>query len=269
MVFWIPIAMAAASAIGQGVGNMRAKKRRNKRAGAISAAGGLDQYNPALGASLDAMGNPTEGPAASMQSIARGFQGTDQQLEIEMRRQAPFIAGSLANTGAFKHMQDFKNFDMVKPEEHMQPFGSMAAAGAKSAARTGKAQRSMLARSGMGNSAAMGALAGQQSLGLQSNQADLYSRLYQNSLAQRQQNTMLQAQWANQAFDMQRAMTQMALGAVPSARQQEQKVDQWGPIMQMAGSALGNFLGGSGGKGSGSDGGAQSREMDEMRRANP
>lgn len=248
------IGLSGGGAIGSYFGKKRRKKKRRRELDAIRGAGGIANYHPEYGAALAGMGDQTEGPGALYSGFLQNYVGTPDQVDIALRRMAPFTAMSLGNTAAMRHMQNFQNFDYVQPQEVMQGYGAAAGGLASAGGQAVQMGQQNLARAGLGRSAAMGAMAGQVASNVGGQQADLYTRMYQQALQQRMMNTQLQAQFAGQSFDMQRQMAQLALGMTPEPRTQ-QKDSLWGPIAQVGGSALGKFLEMLGGGGAGAGGG--------------
>lgn len=248
MVWWVPAAVSAASAIGGAIGRYQGKKKRKKQYRAIEEAGGLANYAPEYGAARDAIGPQTEGPGGFYANLLNNFMGRPEDMEIALQRTKPFVAGSLANTQAFRDLQNYQERAAQLPQEreYMQAYGAQASRLAGASNRAGAASRGALNRSGLGNSAAMAALAGQQQQALAGQQGDLFTRMYQAGLSQRMQNAQMQQQWMSTAYDAHRDIAAMSLGASPVPRAPAEKTNLWGPIAQMAGTALGNYLAGSG-----------------------
>lgn len=257
MVWWIPIAMAAAQLAGKYGSKSAAKKRRTREYRQIEGEGGLANHDPTYGAARDSLGEQDEGPGGLLSNLLGNFQGRPQDMEIALQRARPFIAGSLGNTKGFKDIQNYQQQvdELPQQAEMMQAFGTQAGQQAQAAGRAGARSRGMLANSGLGNSSAMAALAGQQAQGLAGNQSDLFTKMYQASLAQRMQNAQLQQNWAGRAYDTQRDIANMAMGAFPNERTPAEKTNLWGPIAQTAGQAIGSYLAGGygGGTGAGAD----------------
>lgn len=235
-----------------GLANMFGKKRKKKRVNAeleaIRNAGGLANYDPAYGAAQSGLAGQlgAAGPSGQLAGLLNNFQGRPENMEVALRRMAPFIPGSLANTAGFQHMQNFKNFDYVSPQDRMMGYGTAAGKIAQGAGAAYQQGAQSLGRSGLGNSSAMASLASQTQMGAAGQKADLYSQMYDKMLQQRIMNTQMQAQYADQAFDQQRSIAAMALGAIPGERTQEDSM--WPSIMalfgQTAGTALGGMMGG-------------------------
>lgn len=252
--WWVPVALAAAQVAGKLSSKYSAKKRRQKQYGQIEEAGGLAKYDPTYGAALNSLGDQKEGPGGFLKDLLDDFQGRPQDMEVALQRARPFIAGSLGNTKGFKDIQNYQQQVDQLPQQSqmMQAFGTQAGQQAQAAGRAGARSRGAMANAGLGNSSAMAALAGQQAQALAGNQSDLFTKMYQASLAQRMQNAQLQQNWAARAYDTQRDIANMAMGAFPNPREPSQKTNLWGPIAQTAGQAIGNYL--AGGYGSGNTG---------------
>lgn len=241
-------AMAAGGAVAQNTGAGRRKRKRKHQYHDIAQAGGIANYAPEYGAARDAIGNQTEGPGSFYGNLLGNFMGRPEDMEIALQRTKPFVAASLGNTKAFRDLQNYEARGQALPQtsDYMQAYGSQASQMAGAAGRAGAASRGSLARSGLGNSSAMAALAGQQQQALAGQQGDMFTRMYQASLAQRTQNAQMQQQWMGQAFDAHRDIASMALGSAPVPRAPAEKTNLWGPVAQMAGTAIGNYLGGTG-----------------------
>lgn len=234
-----------------GLANMFGKKKKRKKANAelqrIQEAGGLANYDPAYGAAQSGLAGQlgAEGPAGQYAALLNNFQGRPENMEVALRRMAPFIPGSLANTAGFKHMQNFQNFDYVSPQDRMMGYGAASGKIAQGASNAYQQGAQSLGRSGLGNSSAMASLASQTQMGAGGQQADLYAQMYEKMLQQRIMNTQMQAQYADQAFDQQRSIAAMALGAVPGERTKEDSM--WPAILGMFGQVAGSAIGGMGG----------------------
>lgn len=263
---WIPAAVSGAYMVGSAIaGRANSKRKAAKRKHQyhdIEQAGGLANYDPTYGAAREAVGNQTEGPGGFYANLLSNFQGRPEDMEVALQRSKPFVAGSLGNTGAFRDLQNYAARAQSLPQasEIMQAYGSQAGQQAAAAGRAGSQSRGMLARSGLGNSAAMASLAGQQQQALAGDQASLFTKMYQASLAQRMQNAQMQQEWMSQAFNAHRAIASMALGSAPIPREPAEKTNLWGPIAQMAGQAIGSYLGSNTG-GTGTTGTTQSDQI--------
>ena len=240
MVWWIPLAIAAAQAAGGAYAKSQ-KTGKSKTQRNIRNAGGLDKYDPQAGQAREAIGTQ-EGPAGFIGKSLEGFNGDREDWQKMLKDLGPALAASQANTGAYRDIQSYGEYDLPEPEEYMQAYGSQAGQLAKQSGANSRATQSAMARRGLGNSAALSALAGQQSQALSGQQSDLYSKLYQGSLSQRMANTQLRSQWAGRAFDVNQNIASMALGSLQAPREPAQKTNMWGSIAQGAGAALGNYF---------------------------
>jgi hypothetical protein len=244
------------------MGNRRAKKRRSREAQRTEEAGGLAEWHPAYNPALRAlgMGDVGEtGPAAALKQMMSGFKGTPEELDAAKRVMAQMLPGTLAQTPGFQHMQGFQGFDYVQPEDYLGQYGVGAGQIGQAAQQGYQRGAGMMNRMGLGSSAALASLAGQTVQQAGSQRADLWGQIHQKMLQQRMFNTQLQAQFAGEAFDMQRQIAAMAMGGQPGAERTEKpKQNMWGPVAQLAGSALGGLLGGGGTKSGGSGGSSPS-----------
>lgn len=268
MVWWIPLAMAAANVIGGAVAKSK-KSGKSKTQQHIRDAGGLDQYDPSVGQLRDQIGDQ-EGPAGFIGSSMTGFNGDREDWQKMLRDMGPGVAASLANTGAYRDIQNYGQYDLPQPEEYMQGYGQQAGQLAAGASQNLRQSRNALARRGLGNSAAMASLAAQHSQALNSGQQSLYADMVKASLAQRVANTQMQSQWAGRAFDVNQNIASMALGSLQAPREPAQKTNLWGSIASGAGAALGNYMalsnGSSSQQGNMGQQFGQGSQMDQMQR---
>lgn len=236
MVFWIPAAIAAASAIGGGIsaayGKRRRKKNRSREEQAIEEAGGLPQYAPTTYGKLDQSLQgiqETGGVGAFYRDLLHNFQGRPETMRDFLQKNPDLVAANLAGS------QGYNELMTMAPDPTMNQYGVMSGQVA-TAAQTGatRAQQTM-ARSGLGRSAAMANIARQASQQVGSERSAIHMRLtqqaYQNNLA-----------LAQQRFDANRQVAQLALGAAPTPRAPEQKANPMEQMAPMLGQALGTWM---------------------------
>lgn len=140
---------------------------------------------------------------------------------------SPALALSLFNSPSYGFLQDRGNWD-----DSMGAYGAGAGILGEQAARGESQGQQQLSRMGLGRSGARAALSGQTAQALGSQQANLFSNLYQQSIANRLTG-------AQRAFDLDRAIMGMALGMPMSQRTE----DDGSGIKAMAANALGQGAG--------------------------
>lgn len=216
------------------------KKKRRREQQAIATAGGLQGYRPETFGKLAQM-LPSTGGLGFYKNLITGYPGNEQNLQDFLQRFPDLVnagiisgvQGELRGSPAYQYLQNFQNID-----QSMQAFG---AGSGQIAGNTRAAQQqgaTAMARSGLGRSSAQAALAGRLAQNAAGQKAGLFTDLYQRKVA----NT---AMYANQAFDMQRQIAQLAMGAAPVPRVQPEKgPNAWAQIAPMLGGMIGNIAGG-------------------------
>lgn len=275
MVLWaaaIPAAMAAVSAAAKLGDKARKSRKHQKLVNATKKAGGYARYDPNMMRVLEQIDPNTGGPAAYMGNLLNTHQASWNEMQEALKRNAAFVPSTLTTTQGYQDLNNYQERLGQLPQESdvMAAYGSQAGSAAAAAGKGYARSKGMMQRAGLGNSAAMAALANQHSQGLAGQQSDLYSKMYQAAMSQRMTNAQMQQQWAGQAYDTNRDIAQMTLGAMPAARVPAQNTNLWGQVAQTAGSAIGSYLAGSYGGGAGNMGSqfGQGSQMDQMQRAN-
>lgn len=192
-------------------------------------------------------GQHKEGLAAFYENLLENFEGYESDLTEFMERNAPMMAASsLQGTEAFKQIQDFEQFNTAQ-----QAYGVGAGKIGQAATRGAQRAQGQMAGAGLGRSASMQALAGQAAATSGAQQADLYTGLYQQGQAQRQQSIA-------QAFDAHRMVANMALAHNPNQQAAPQGDDGiWGALGGAAGAIIGANVGGPAGSAAGAQVGTQ------------
>lgn len=232
-------------AIGSAFGRARRKKKRQREYGAIAEAGGLANYKPeTLGKLADTL--PEQGGLSYYKRLLEGFPGNEQNLIDYLQRFPDLInagitagvQGELQGSDAYKYLQDFRNVS-----DPMQAYGVGAGQIAQSGQEAFNRGAMQLQRAGLGRSAALSSLASQTAQAAGNQQSDLYTRLYQQKLAGT-------AAAAREAFDLQRQIATLALGAAPTPRvPPQERPNLWGQIAPLLGQSLGSWLGNQAGAG--------------------
>jgi hypothetical protein len=168
-------------------------------------------------------------PTQLLQNALAEFKGSPQDLSDFMSNAAPFMASGLSNVPGFQHGQDFMNV-----ENPMQAFGQGAGMIGQGAAQGLQGAQNQLGRAGLGRSSAMAGLAGRATQQASTQQAGLFTDLFQQTQARQTSN-------ARSAFDQQRQIAQLALGQNMAPRANP---DGGGP--SQAGAALGGAMSGAG-----------------------
>lgn len=268
MVWWIPLAIAGAQAAGRLSSKSRRSKNHQKEVNAIKEAGGYAAYDPNMQRTLEQMDPEATGPAGYYRELLANHQGGWAEMQEALKRNAAFVPSTLTGTQGYQDINNYRDTVEGLPQEKdiMAAAGAQIGKMARSAGHSYQRSKGMMQRSGLGNSAAMAALANQHSQGMAGQSADLFSKMYQASMSQRMTNAQLQQQWAGRAYDVNRDIAAMSLGASPAPREPAQKTNLWGQVAQTAGSAIGTYLAGQyGGQsaGMGSQFG-QGSQMDQM-----
>lgn len=172
-----------------------------------------DSYKPLL----ESMGGPmAEGAGGSLQKILSSFKGSPKHLQDFLQIAAPFIAGGMQNTQAFQDLQNYRQFSDVT-----QGYGAGAGRIGQAGRQAMTGAGNTLARSGLGRSSALAGIGADISQRVGSDQANLWTQLYQNQLQNR-------AAMASNALDAHRMITTLALGHNPAPRMKEPKPDYVG-----------------------------------------
>lgn len=194
----------------------------------------LDQLNRTSGSDLRSQQGTSGGLGMLLDQLSRlsgQGMGMDQATDF-MQLAAPFLAGQLGNTQAFKETQDFRNVGNMT-QQYGVGAGMMGQAGSQASAAANQGY----AQAGLGRSSGLaGAQAGIQSQ-VGGQQANLFSDLYQRQIQNRQN-------FANNALDANRMLSSLALGHNPAPRVREPNPDYLSAGIGAAGNALGGFLGG-------------------------
>ena len=182
-------------------------------------------------------------PSSAVADLLKEFPtGTSpRHLKQWFQDMSPILAQTLFQSPGYGFLQDPSNWDGSQ-QAYSQGAGIMGQA-ATQALNTGQNQ---LARMGLGRSGAQAGLASQVTQQLGAQQGDLFSRLYQQSIENRLSG-------ARQAFDLDQAIMQLAMGQSPSVpARQKTGMGLEGAIAGSLGSGIGSLLGGwLGGLGSG------------------
>lgn len=173
-----------------------------------------------------------QGPQGLFPEIMSRFPaGEGRHMQQWFKEAAPMLSTSLFGSSSYKFMQDQGNWD-----QSMQAYGAGAGMLGQAAKRGLGQGQNQLARMGLGRSGAQAALANQTQQALGGQQANMFTNLFQQSVQNRLQG-------AQQAFDLDRSIMQMAMGStqMPPARQKSPGLG--GAIGSAAGSAVGMGLG--------------------------
>jgi ribosomal protein S18 len=188
-----------------------------------------DSYKPLLDY---LQGLPQDsGTAGAYKNVLGEFKGSQQNLRDFLQIAAPFMASGLGTTGAFKDLQNYQGRSNL-----LQQYGTQAGKINQSAQAGLTQANQQLGRSGLGNAAAQSQLASQAALGAGGQRSDLYTGLYQQQLASRQQ-------YAQQAFDAHRLLATLALGHNPLPRTKQQSQDFLPALASSIGGVAGTALG--------------------------
>lgn len=165
----------------------------------------------------------------AMFQLLQDFKGDRGDWVEFLEESGPLRAGFLRNNPAYGYLQDFENRD-----KSMQAYGAGAGQiGQAAMAQTRQGQQS-LAAAGLGRSTAMAGLANRMALGATTQQANLYASLWQ-------QHVQRESMFAQQAFDIDRQVTQLALGQqmTPRTMGDDGGNGWWG----VGGAVLGGIIG--------------------------
>lgn len=166
------------------------------------------------------------GPANMWTNILGNFRGGQDMTDF-LNWAAPFMAGSLFNSDAYKYQADPANWD-----QSMQAYGAGAGQIGQAGTQALSQGSNQLARMGLGRSGAMAGLANQTALQAGIGQGNLYTGLYQQGVQNR-----LNA--ARSAIDSDRAIASLALGLNPQRAPKQGN----GALAGAIGSALGTVGG--------------------------
>lgn len=171
----------------------------------------------------------------ALQGVLRNFKGKPGDLENFMRQAQPFLgaieAGKLRKGKSMKFLEDEGNWDLGAMAGYGTGAGMIGQAGARGMAQG----QNQLAAMGLGRGSARAALAQQGMQQQAGQQADLWSRTYQQAQQNKQQSAL-------QLMDAHRAIAQMALGQQITPRQTDGSSSNWAGIMGAAGQ-LGSGVG--------------------------
>ncbi len=257
MVWWIPVAMAAASIAAKANDSNRRQHKRRRQYGEIERVGGLANYDPSVGKLQAGMGDESQGGISGFyKQLLDNFQGRSQDLTDVLQRNAPLLPGTLANTAGFEYAQNFEEPGRLPESAAMQGFGAQAGQMARTGAMGQRQAAAGLSARGLGNSAAMASLASQAAQSQGSAQASLYSQLQQRAFQERLANAQTMSQWAQRAFDMQRDIASMSMGAIGGQRQpQRDNSALYGQLAGAAGQAAAAYFGSGSGTAAAAAGG--------------
>lgn len=191
-------------------------------------------YDDSWGSIYRGLESGDDGTESAMR-LLRDFQGKPEHMEELIgsnmfKYNAPQF---LRNSDAYNYLQDFENLD-----RSMDAYGAGAGQIAANAQNQLRAGQQQLAAAGLGRSTAMAGMANQMALGAANQQANLFANMWQQHV----NNT---SRYAAMAFDMDRQVTQMALGQDLMARDanidegMSESAGYWG----LGGAVLGGVVG--------------------------
>lgn len=171
-------------------------------------------------------------PSAAFTRLLEGFKGDPGDLESFFDNPSARMAFAymLGSSKGAKHLGDFSQ------EPSMRAFASGKGQIGQAAAMANQGQQAQLASMGLGRSG----LAGAAEAGIMQ-QAGGQSAQLGAALEQQRYSNLLQQ--ANMSFDVERIMTQLALGQTPAPMEGGGGMDSTAALIGAAGTVLGSFIG--------------------------